>query len=67
MLILGNLAVDAGDTRLALSSFGRALALAERPEVRFDVGMALLMAGERETGMAHLMRAVELNPRSSAW
>ena len=62
MLILGNLAVDAGDTRLALSSFGRALALAERPEVRFDVGMALLMAGERETGMAHLMRAVELNP-----
>jgi hypothetical protein len=62
MLILGNLAVDAGDTRLALSSFGRALALAERPEVRFDVGMALLMAGEREAGMAHLMRAVELNP-----
>lgn len=62
MLILGNLAVDTGDTRLALSSFGRALALAERPEVRFDIGMALLMAGEREAGMAHLMRAVELNP-----
>ncbi len=61
-LILGNLAVNTGDTKLALKSFGRALALAERPEVRFDIGMALMMTGDQEAGMAHLMRAVELNP-----
>jgi O-antigen ligase len=61
-VIVGNLAVDAGDIRLAVASFQRALALAERPEVRFDVGIALLMAGERDAGMAHLERAVELNP-----
>ena len=61
-VILGNLAVDAGDTRLAIGSFGRALALAERPEVRFNVGMALIMAGDKATGMAHLVRAVQLNP-----
>jgi hypothetical protein len=30
--------------------------------VRFDVGIALLMVGERDAGMAHLERAVELNP-----
>ncbi len=61
-VILGNLAVDAGETRLAIQSFGRALALAERPEVQFNVGMALMMAGDREAGMTHLMRAVQLNP-----
>jgi tetratricopeptide (TPR) repeat protein len=61
-LILGNLAIDAGDTSLALASFERALALGERPEVEFDVGIALTLAGSRETGMAHLVRAVELNP-----
>jgi O-antigen ligase len=61
-VILGNLAVDAGETRLAVESFGRALALAERPEVQFNFGMALLMSGDREAGMAHLVRAVELNP-----
>jgi hypothetical protein len=61
-VILGNLAMDAGDTRLAVESFGRALALAERPEVQFNVGMALLTAGNREDGMAHLARAVQLNP-----
>jgi tetratricopeptide (TPR) repeat protein len=61
-VILGNLAMDAGDTKLAVESFGRALALAERPEVQFNVGMALLTAGNREAGMAHLERAVQLNP-----
>jgi tetratricopeptide (TPR) repeat protein len=61
-VILGNLAVDAGDTRLAVASFGRALALAERPEVQFNVGIALIMAGERANGIAHLARAVQLNP-----
>jgi O-antigen ligase len=61
-VILGNLAVDAGDTRLAVASFGRALALAERPEVQFNVGIALIMAGERANGIAHLARAVRLNP-----
>jgi hypothetical protein len=61
-LIVGNLAVDAGNTRLAVQSFGRALILADRPEVRFDVGMALMMAGDQDGGMAQLVRAVQLNP-----
>lgn len=61
-VILGNLAVDAGDTRLAVASFGRALALAERPEVQYNVGIALIMAGDRANGIAHLVRAVQLNP-----
>jgi tetratricopeptide (TPR) repeat protein len=61
-IILGNLAVDAGESRLAVESFERALALAERPEVQFNVGMTLLMSGNRENGMAHLVRAVKLNP-----
>jgi hypothetical protein len=61
-VIVGNLAVDAGDIQRAVASFQRALVLAERPEVRFDVGIALLMVGERDAGMAHLERAVELNP-----
>jgi len=61
-VILGNVAVDAGDTSLAVASFGRALALAERPEVQFNVGIALIMAGDRANGIAHLVRAVRLNP-----
>jgi tetratricopeptide (TPR) repeat protein len=61
-VILGNVAMDAGDTRLAIASFGRALALAERPEVQFNVGIALIMAGDRANGIAHLVRAVQLNP-----
>ena len=61
-LIAGNLAVDAGDTRAALASFDRALALAERPEVQFDVGVALRQAGDPEAGLEHLLRAVQLNP-----
>jgi hypothetical protein len=54
--------VDAGNTRLAIEAFERASALADRPEVRFDMGMALLMAGDQERGMAQLVRAVQLNP-----
>jgi hypothetical protein len=61
-LILGNLAIDAGETGRALASFQRALALAERPEVEFDVGIAMRMTGDREAAMAHLVRAVQLNP-----
>ncbi len=61
-VIAGNIAVDAGDTRAALASFGRALALDERPEVQFDVGIALQIAGDHEEGIAHLVRAVQLNP-----
>jgi hypothetical protein len=61
-LIMGNLAVDARNTRLAVESFGRALTLDDRPVVRFDVGMALLMAGDQDGGMTQLVRAVRLNP-----
>jgi len=52
----------AGRPETALDHFRHALALAERPETRFNVGMALLALGEQESGYAHLMRAVKLNP-----
>jgi tetratricopeptide (TPR) repeat protein len=61
-LVVGNLAAQAGDFELALESFGAALALAERPEVELDTGLALTLTGEREAGMTHLIRAVKLNP-----
>ena len=59
---LGNVAFEAGETRAALASFGRALALADRPEIRFDLGMALLASGNEEAGMTRLEQAVKLNP-----
>jgi hypothetical protein len=62
---LGNVAAAAGETGVALDSFGRALALADRPEVRFDVGMTLLMAGDREEGMGQLVRAVGSTPQAT--
>ena len=61
-LVVGNLAAEAGDTKLEFESFAAALAMVERPEVQFDVGMALLRAGQRDDGLAHLERAVQLNP-----
>jgi O-antigen ligase len=61
-VILGNVAFEAGETRAALASFGRALALADRPEVRFDLGMALLASGDEAAGMTRLEQAVKLNP-----
>lgn len=62
LVVAGNLAVDAGKNQLALRYFSQALALDERPEIRFDVGVALLLVGEREAGLAHIVRAVKLNP-----
>jgi O-antigen ligase len=62
-LVLGTLALDAGDTSASLAYFRAALGLADRPEIRFDVGMALLASGDREGGMAQLERAVRLNPQ----
>jgi tetratricopeptide (TPR) repeat protein len=53
----------AGRRETALAHFDAALRMAERPETRFDVGMALLALGDREAGYAHLMRAIKLNPR----
>lgn len=61
-IIAGNLAVDAGRLDAALAHFATALRLAERPEIRFNVGMALYLAGEQETGLAHLVQATRLNP-----
>ncbi|MFZ5784844.1 MAG: O-antigen ligase family protein, partial [Acidobacteriota bacterium] len=61
-VILGNLAVDAGRPDAAVRHFQAALALAERPEIRFNVGVALLRTGDRAAGLTHLQRAVELNP-----
>lgn len=58
----GNLSMAAGDTARALEHFRRALRLGERPETRFNVGMALLAIGDRATGLAELERAVRLNP-----
>ncbi len=61
-VIAGNLAVDAGRLEVALAHFAAALRLAERPEIRFNVGLALYLAGEQETGLTHLTQAVKLNP-----
>jgi O-antigen ligase len=61
-VVTGNVAMQAGRPDVALSHFHAALELAERPEIRFDVGMALLAVGDTETGYAHLIRAVKLNP-----
>jgi len=61
-VVAGNLAIDAGKNQLGLRYFSRALALDERPEIRFDVGVALLLVGERQAGLAHLVQAVKLNP-----
>lgn len=61
-LIAGALAMDAGRAEAALAHFAAALRLAERPEIRFNLGVALVSAGERETGLAHLLQAVKLNP-----
>lgn len=60
--VAGNLAREAGQWDAALAHFRRALALAERPELRFNVGVALLSLGQEKEGLAQLVRAVELNP-----
>lgn len=62
ILAAGNLAIEAKRPHAALRHFSRALALDERPETRFDVGMTLLLLGEQESGYAQLVRAVKLNP-----
>jgi O-antigen ligase len=61
-VVTGNVAMLAGRPEAALDHFNTALALAERPETRFNVGIALLALGDQETGYAHLIRAVKLNP-----
>ncbi|MCS7183500.1 MAG: O-antigen ligase family protein [Thermoanaerobaculum sp.] len=58
----GNLAREAGNWVEALGHFRRALALAERPETRFNVGVVLWVLGQEEEALAHLARAVMLNP-----
>lgn len=60
--VAGNLAREAGQWDAALVHFRRALALAERPELRFNVGVTLLSLGQEKEGLAQLVRAVELNP-----
>ncbi len=61
-LAAGNLAIEARRPELALRHFQRGLALGERPEAHFDVGMTLLLLGDRQGGYEHLVRAVKLNP-----
>jgi O-antigen ligase len=58
----GNLAMEGGEPAAALRRFRAALALADRPEIRFDVGMALLASGDRDGGLDELDHAVRLNP-----
>ncbi len=60
--VAGNLAREAGQWDAALAHFRRALALAERPELRFNVGVTLLSLGQEKEGLAQLVRAAELNP-----
>jgi len=62
-LVTGNLAMIARRPTTALAHFSRALELGERPETRFDVGMALIASGDRQAGMTHLIRAIKLNPK----
>ena len=58
----GNLAMRSGRNSEALQDFTTAVALAERAETRFNLGMALLAAGDRAAGLDALMAAVKLNP-----
>ncbi|MFN3413451.1 MAG: O-antigen ligase family protein, partial [Thermoanaerobaculum sp.] len=58
----GNLAQEAGDLGKAVGHFRRALALAERPETCFNLGVALFALGQEHEAITHLVRAVELNP-----
>ena len=60
--VAGNLAREAGLWHAALNHFRAALALAERPETRFNLGVTLLSLGHEQEGLQHLVRAVELNP-----
>lgn len=60
--VAGNLAREAGLWDQAMAHFRRALALAERPELHFNLGVTLCALGQEEEGLRHLGRAVELNP-----
>ncbi|MGQ9835270.1 MAG: O-antigen ligase family protein [Thermoanaerobaculaceae bacterium] len=60
--VAGNLAREAGLWDQALAHFRRALALAERPELHFNLGVSLCALGQEEEGLRHLVQAVELNP-----
>jgi O-antigen ligase len=62
LLALGNLSIDAGEPSAARRHFEAALALAERPETRFDLGVAALLAGDRAPAVEQFERAVRLNP-----
>lgn len=58
----GNLAQESGDLHRAVTHFTTAVALAERPETRFNLGVVLMALGNEGEGLSHLLRAVELNP-----
>jgi O-antigen ligase len=62
LLALGSLSVDAGEPSVARRQFEAALAIAERPETRFDLGVAALLSGDRDAALKQLERAVRLNP-----
>ena len=59
---MGSLALEAGDATVATTHFARAVKLAERPELRFNLGMARLAGGDEAGGLAELVTAVKLNP-----
>jgi tetratricopeptide (TPR) repeat protein len=59
---LGNLSIDAGEPSVARRQFADALGLAERPEIRFDLGVAALLVGDRAAAVDQFERAVRLNP-----
>lgn len=61
-VLMGDLALLANDANHAAKLFKKALALAERPETHFDLGIAYLALGDEAGALAHLERAVRLNP-----
>lgn len=61
-VLVGDLAMLAGDWPQATRHFERALALAQRPETHFNLGTVRMVQGSRAEGLDHLERAVRLNP-----
>jgi hypothetical protein len=61
-VVLGGLALEAGEPHRAVAHLAAALEQAERPEIRLNLGFALLAAGDRDAAFTHLIQAAKFNP-----